>query len=402
MRRLAAYTAIIMGTCAVLLLLWDVRLVLLAFILSLFMAAFVRPLVRRLTQRGFSLIVAMILIYVSGLGFITLAFFFLNATLSTEILTLSNDLAAAYEQLHPAWLEGSGLRQMVAARLPPPEELFSLLAGQEGRLLASTVVRLLQATGTAVAGLVLILALSIYWSADSEHFERLWLSLLRPERRVRARNVWRATEMGVGRTMRSEMVQALLAMLLLGLGYWLMGIRYPILLALSASLVWLVPIVGFLFAIPLAFFGGLATGLPLSLVSVLYTAAILLLLGRFVEPRLFGRRRLYSPFLVVLLVVPFAEAWGILGFFVAPPLAVTIQSLLSNLLRHRRVESTTPLPVNRIQALREQLQELRDNAGQTTDGPSHEIESLMNRLQELLRVTEEMLEQEAAIRPQQQ
>lgn len=402
MRRLAAYTAIVVGTCAVLLLLWEVRLVWLAFMLSLFMAAFVRPLVRRLTRRGLSLVVAMILIYASGLGFIALTFFFLNATLSDEILTLSNDLAAAYEQLHPAWLEESGLRRMVAARLPPPEELFALLAAEEGRPLASTVLRLLQTIGTAVAGLILVLALSIYWSVDSEHFERLWLSLLRPERRVRARNVWRATETGVGRTMRSEMVQALLAILLLGLGYWLMGIRYPVLLALAAGLVWLVPIVGFLFTIPLAFFGGLATGLPLAVVSVVYTAAVLLLLGLYVEPRLFGRRRLYSPFLVVLLVVPLAEAWGILGFFVAPPLAVTIQSLLSNLLRHRRIESTAPLPVTGVHALREQLQQLRDRADETSDGSSQELESLMNRLQELLKVTEETLEEEAAVRPQQQ
>lgn len=400
MKRLAAYTATVMGTLAVLLLLWEVRIVLLAFVLSLFMAAYVRPLVKRLTRRGVPLVVAMILIYASAVGLVVLALILFNTTLVTEIRTLSNDFAVAYEELRPAWLEGNAFQQIVASRLPPPDELFALLAAQEGRLLVSTLLSVLQATGTAVAGLVLVLALSIYWSADSEHFERLWLSLLRPERRMRARSVWRATETGVGRTMRSETVRALMAAVLLGIGYWLMGVRYPVLLALLAGLVSLVPIVGFLFAILLAFFGGLASGFSAAIISVTYTAAVLLLLGLVVEPRLFGRRRLYSPFLVVLLIVPLAEAWGILGFFAAPPLAVTIQSLLSNLFRHRQAAPPTPFPAARVEALREKLQRLEERASQASTVPPQEVESLMQRLEALLQVAEEMLEQEAAASPE--
>lgn len=383
-----------MATLAILLLLWEVRLVLVAFVLSLFMAAYVRPLVERLTHRGLPLVAAMVLIYASGLGVVVLALVLLNTALVTEMRTLSSDLAVAYEQLRPAWLEGNALQQFVASGLPPPEELFALLAAQEGRLLATTLLNLVQVTGTTVGGLVLVLALSIYWSADSQHFERLWLSLLQPEQRIGARKVWRATEMGVGRTMRTETAQALMAAVLLGVGYWLMGIRYPTILALSAGLVWLVPIVGFLFAIVLGFFGGLATSLPVAIISVMYTAAVLLMLGVVVEPRLFGRRRLYSRFLVVLLIVPLAEAWGILGFFAAPPLAVTIQSLLSNLFRRRATAPPAPVPVARVQALREQLQQLDARARETTSAPP-ELDSLMERLQELLRVTEETLEQQA-------
>lgn len=400
MKRLAAYTAVVTGTVAVLLILWEVRLVLLAFVLSLFMAAFVRPLVERLTQRGLPLVAAMILIYASGLGLLFLALFLLNTTFVTELRTLSNDLAVAYERLRPAWLEGNAFQQVVASRLPPSEELFELMAAQEGRLLASTLLRLLRVTGTAAGSLVLILALSIYWSADSGHFERLWLSLLRPEQRVRARSVWRATESGVGQTMRSESLQALIAVLLLGIGYWLIGVRYPLLLALLGALAWLVPLVGFLFATPLAFFGGLATSLPVAIAAVVYTAGVLLLLGLVVEPRLFDRRRLYSPFLVVLFVVPLAQAWGLFGFFAAPPLAVTVQSLLTNLFRHRRAVPAAPFPIARVKALQTELQQLQEHADRSAGSPPQEVESLMQRLHELLQVTEETLEQETAAPPE--
>lgn len=395
MKRLASYAAVVMGTLAVLLLLWEVRLVALAFLLSLFTAAYVRPLVERLTRRGVPLVAAMVLIYAAGLGAVLLALILLNTTLVTEIRSLSNDLAVAYERLQPAWLEGNAFQEAVASRLPPPEELFSLLTAQEGRLLASTLFNLLQATGTVAGGLILVLALSIYWSADSEHFERLWLSLLRPEQRIRARNVWRATEKGVGQTMRAETAQALLAAVLLGAGYWVMGIRYPALLALLGGLVWLVPMVGALFAVGVAFLGGLATSLPVAVISVAYTTAVVYLLGSVVEPRLFDRRRLYSRFLVVLLIVPLAQAWGILGFFAAPPLAVTIQSLLTNLFRHRPAQPGAPVPAAKVQALREQFEQLQERAGRSSEAPLPEVKSLMQRFEELLQVTEEALEQDA-------
>ena len=396
MKRLALHTAVVMATLAVLLLLWEVRLVLLAFVLSLFMAAYVRPLVERLARRGLPVVPAMVLIYLSAVGFIVLVLFLLNDIFVTEFRTLSNDLAVAYERLQPAWLEGNAFQQIVASRLPPPDELFALLTAEEGRPLATTVLMFLQAIGTAAGGLILVLALSVYWSADREHFERLWLSLLRPGRRIRARNIWRATELGVGRTMRSETAQAVIAGLLLGLGYWLMGIRYPVLLALVESLAWLVPIVGFLIALPFAFFGGLATSFPVAVVSVTYTAAVLLVLGLVVEPRLFGRRRLYSPFLVVLLVVPLVQAWGLLGFFAAPPLAVTIQSLLANLFRHRTVTPAASFSAEKIQSLREQLQMVEDRAGQASAASRPEAHNLVERLQALVQLAEETLEEQAA------
>jgi len=63
---------------------------------------------------------------------------------------------------------------------------------------------------------------------------------------------------------------SLLAGLLLGLGYWLLGSPYPALLALAGALACLIPVVGYVLAILPVLLVGLLTGVQLSLFTALY------------------------------------------------------------------------------------------------------------------------------------
>jgi len=58
----------------------------------------------------------------------------------------------------------------------------------------------------------------------------------------------------------------------------------------------------------------------------LSTIAVFAFLQIWVEPRLYGANRV-SPVLVVLILMVMAQAFGILGMLIAPPLAATIQIL---------------------------------------------------------------------------
>ena len=56
-----------------------------------------------------------------------------------------------------------------------------------------------------------MVALSAYWSASREAFERLWLSLVPAPQRPRARDVWRAVEGAVGSHVRGELAVSVLS-----------------------------------------------------------------------------------------------------------------------------------------------------------------------------------------------
>src|SRR5690606_36126689 len=225
------------------------------------------------------------------------------------------------------------------------------------------------------------------WTIDQARFERLWLSLVAPHRRVRAREIWRATEWGIGSYIRNEGTQAVLAFLFLLVGFTLMGIRYPTILALLGSLAWIIPVVGFLFAVVPAFLGGLTVSTAIAVVAAVYVTLVLLLLELVVQPRLF-RRRLYSPLMVLFLIVPLAETFGILGLLAAPPLAVAIQTLLGALLNRPSTEVSHIYPSAQVVALGERLTEVKGRA-ELDEAP--ELGNIVERLDSLLQDTEKAL-----------
>jgi predicted PurR-regulated permease PerM len=144
----------------------------------------------------------------------------------------------------PAWLDGSAFQQVLVRRLPPPGKLFEAATSSQGQLVLPALLGFSQSIGKLVSGTAIILFLSIYWSINQIHFERLWLSLLPSGQRKQARGIWRTIEPDLGAYIRGEVLQSLLAGLLLGLGYWLLGSPYPALLALAGALVCLIPVVG--------------------------------------------------------------------------------------------------------------------------------------------------------------
>lgn len=135
--------------------------------------------------------------------------------------------------------------------------------------------------------------------------------------------------------LRSQMIQSLLAGVLFGIGYWLLGSPYPTLLALAGALACLVPVVGAALAVIFPILVGLLTSVQLSLLTALYALAVVVALGIWVKPRLFNRGW-DNAILTVALLIALAEAFGLAGIILAPPLSVVCQILWSRLVSQRR------------------------------------------------------------------
>jgi len=387
MKRLAYYTIVVGVTLSLLYLTWLLRSVVGIFVLSLFAAATLRPIIRRLRERGLPNWLALAVTYGSLILLIVAAVVLLLRPLTTEAQALIEALGRNYDIGYARWSVGSSFEQAVASRLPSPDDLYASLTADEGRVLAQILLTIGQTAGTVAGALGLVLVVSLYWTIDQARFERLWLSLVAPSRRVRARTIWRTTEWGIGSYIRNEGVQSVLAFVFLYLGFSLMGIRYPTILALVGSLAWVIPIVGFLFVVVPAFLGGLTVSPVVAAVAAVYVTVVLLVLELVVQPRLF-RRRLYSPLMVLFLIVPLAETFGILGLLAAPPLAVAVQTLLGALLSRPDAEVSDIYPSAQVVALGERLDDVKGRA-ELDEAP--ELGNIVERLDSLLQDTTEAL-----------
>ena len=278
--------------------------------------------------------VAWILLYLVVLGSFGFLLFLAGEAAVNEIQQLAHTVSAQDAWKLPVWLEGSSFQQTLVAQLPPPSKLFEAVTGSQGQLVLPALLGFSESIGSLVSGVLVILFLSIYWIVNQIHFERLWLSLLHSGQRKQARGIWRTVEPDLGAYIRSQVVHSLLAGLVLGLGYWALGSPYPALLALAGALACLMPVVGPALAVIPVLLVGLLTGVQLSLFTVLYTLVVLIALGVWVKPRLFNRRW-DNPILTLVILIALANAFGLLGIIVAPPISAVCQILWSRLVSRR-------------------------------------------------------------------
>jgi predicted PurR-regulated permease PerM len=286
----------------------------------------------------------------------------------------------------PPWLQGSSFQHTLVAWLPTPDKLFQAVTGEQGQFVLPAMLSFTEGIGGILSVVLLVMFLSIYWSINQIHFERLWLSLLPSEQRKQARGVWRTIETDLGAYIRSEIVQSLLAGLLLGLGYWLLGSPYPTLLALIGALAWLIPVVGAPLAVIMPLLMGLLTSVQLSMFTILYTIVVLVALQAWVEPRLF-KRNWDSPILTLVIMLIMADAFGWIGILVAPPLSVVCQ-ILWNLLVSNRLDSRAAV---QISDLKERQANLWTVIKEFEEAPPPLVISSMERLANLLEKAEPIL-----------
>jgi putative permease len=336
-KQMVRFGVAVMTTLLALVILWQFRNVVVYVLISLMLAAALRPLVKRLDGRGLAARVAWILLYLVVLGSFGLLLFLTGETAINEIHQFVRTVSVQDGWRLPVWLEGSSFQQTLVARLPPPSKLFNAVTGDQGQLVLPTILGFTQGIGGVVSGVLVILLLSIYWSINQIHFERLWLSLLPSGQRKQARGIWRTIEPDIGAYIRSQVIHSLLVGLLLGIGYWLLGSPYPALLALASALACLIPVVGATLTVISPLLVGLLTSVQLGPFTALYALVVLIALGVWVKPKLFNRRW-DNPILTVVLLIALADAFGVVGIIMAPPLSVVCQILWRRLVSRRAVE----------------------------------------------------------------
>jgi predicted PurR-regulated permease PerM len=319
----------------------------------------------------------------------------MGGPLLRDLEIASNTLASSYETIKSTWPEtGTLFQRTVAEQLPPPQDLYDALAGERGAETAQAILGVTANIFSFFGNLGIILILSLYWNADSARFERLWLSIISVEKRSQARVVWRSIERGVGAYIRSEVFQSFLAGLLLWLGYRMLGLNYPVLLALFGALAWLIPWLGAILAVIPPLWVGLAISLPLGAAAGIYTLLVLLFQELVIEPRFFPRQN-YSSVILVLVILALSDVFGLIGLILAPLLAAAIQITFRFLAQPPVAATPVQLDygetVREIVALQERVANAKAMLASKEITPSPEVVSLVERLDRLILETNRYL-----------
>ncbi len=129
-RQFVVFGTAVMTTLLALVVLWQFHIVVVYVLISLALAATVRPFVKYWTGRGFVTRLVLILLYLVGLGSFGFLIFFVGKFAISDIQQLTRTLSVQGTWRLPPWLEGSSFQYALIARLPTPDKLFEAVTGR--------------------------------------------------------------------------------------------------------------------------------------------------------------------------------------------------------------------------------------------------------------------------------
>ncbi len=345
MNKVAQITITILATLALLLLLWQLRgvaaILLIAIILATTLSGFVTLLTAAGWPRRWAIATVILTTLLFVAGFITLSLYILGERLPSAL----RDFRTLYGELWRALLAGNSTQQSIAVRLPAPALLDDLWLGADGSRLLALVSGLSANVGVLLSNLVLVIFVALYWVADRERIERLWLSLLPARVRPQARSVVYRVEEGIGIYLRSKIVQAMLALFLLMVGFWLIGLQYPFLSAWIAIILWFVPLIGGVLALLPVLLLGLIDGPVAALIVILYMMAVFVGVRWFID-RFPALHQQPGSILELIMAIALIDVLGIVGLLIAAPVAIAIQVVINSWFRATAAPTVTPATVD--------------------------------------------------------
>jgi len=343
MNKLALITITILTTLALLLLLWQISGVVAILVIAIILATTISGFVKLLEGRGWPRRRATVAIILATLlflaGFLALTVYVLGDRLPGAL----RDFRTLYGELWRALLAGNSAQQSIVSRLPAPTSLDDLLLGADGSRLLNLVSGISANVGVLVSNFVLVIFVALYWVADRERIERLWLSLLSAKVRPQARTLLYRVEEEIGGYLRSKIVQATLALFLLIVGYFLFGLQYPFLPAWVAIILWFVPLIGGVLAIFPVMLLGLIDGPLTALITVLYTIGVFVGVRWFID-RFPALRQQPGSILELVMAIALIDVLGLVGLLLAAPLAIAIQASFNTWFHATTTTPTTTSP----------------------------------------------------------
>lgn len=313
--------AIIYGTWFVLSRLGRVMLIL---ILALIFTITLGPLVDRLTNRWHR--PWAVLVVVVGAVIVIVGGGTLLGTLVTgQIVTLVRQVPHHVNQLSNlapgflAWLHRNDINVNVA-------DLENKILANAGKVSSYVLSQTFNIVSNVVGGVVdgaIVLFITIYWLLDSERMQAAVLRLVPMQSRDTVIAVEHTLTRVVGGYVRGQLLLSAVVGSAFGLGSWMIGLPYPILIAVVAGVMELIPLLGPILGAIMPLVLALTSGHPfvqVPEVAILF-AAVHVMESQVLGPRIIRSQVGLHPVLSVLALMIGAGWQGIWGALFAVPAA---------------------------------------------------------------------------------
>jgi predicted PurR-regulated permease PerM len=312
-------------------LIWDVLLMLFAAVV---VASAIEPIADYLQRYRVPRAASVVMVYLTALlilfGMVTL----MIDPLTQQIRQLTLALPGIV-----AWFEGL----LLVGTTVDQSHISSLQEGlsQFGENIARLGVNIFQGAGTVVASFAMVLfvfVVAFYLVLEQGTLKKFFRLVVPAIHWPFAEQVIDRVQRGVGRWMLAQLALGFIVGMIVGVGLWLLGVPYALLLGLVAGVLEIIPVIGpILAAIP-----GIVVGLSQSLVTGIVVLGFYLVVqqveNHVLVPNIMRRAIGLHPLITIIAVLLGARLIGIAGAILAVPMATVVSIILSDVWRRSREE----------------------------------------------------------------
>jgi predicted PurR-regulated permease PerM len=323
--RIGTYAWAVIGVALLLYLgaivLGRLSVVIVPLVLALFPAAVLAPPTKRLKDAGLPASAAALLVLVSSIALVAGVFTALAPNVQAELGDLGDRLQEGYEEVDVFLARGPFGFEPI--RLDEVVELARQhLGSTEG--IGEGAVGVVTSVVEGVAEIFFGLFALFFYLKDGPRMAA-WLRDLFPRRaRADAEAIGARVWFTIGAYIRGQLVIAVVDAVLIGLGLWIVGVPLALPLAVLVFFGGLFPIVGAVAAGIVAVLVALATGgLTSALIVLAIVVAVQQVEGHLLAPIVLGKATELHPVAVIAALTAGAVLLGVLGAFLAVPIAAS-------------------------------------------------------------------------------
>lgn len=294
--------------------------VVIPLVLALFPAALLVPLVKRLRTMGVPRAAAATIVLLGTLALLAGIVSLLAPSVADELGDLGDQLNEGYERLQSFLASGPfGLQPVRLGDLIDRVQ-ESLASSEVGPRVGEYIVAVVEGFTGVVIGLLAL----FFYLKDGDRIAA-WIKSLFPRRaRDDAHAIGDLVWMSIGAYFRGQFIIAIVDAVLIGIGLLIIGV--PLVLPLSVLVFFggLFPIVGAIVAGFVAVLIALASGGPITALIVLaLIVGVQQVEGHLLAPVVLGRATELHPLAVILALAAGGILLGIVGAFIAVPVAAS-------------------------------------------------------------------------------
>jgi len=327
-KRVAVGTLVFLGTVALALALWKLKLVIALIFLGVIIAAAMRPGIEGLQRRGVPRAIGLMVHY---LVLFALVGIFLWLVVPRAIDQVQSALQVDTKaQIHREATHSTGIKHEILTAVD--KRLRNLPKASE---LVHPAVEATKKAFEALLGVFFTFAVAAYWIFERGRAVDFVASTVARPKRKRLRDTWDLIDLKLGAFVRGQLLLVVLVGTILSLAFWAIGLPYFILVGAFAGLVEIVPVIGPIAAGALAVGVGFTESWQTALAAGLCVLGVRLLEDYLIVPRVLGEAVGLSPLLVLVSVTAIGILFGGFAVILAVPIAAVLVTIVDVVVRDK-------------------------------------------------------------------